>query len=37
MGENTAGYSGKRKGKGAVCPKTEEWHASVEAFFNDTG
>jgi len=32
MGENRDGYSGKRKGKGAVCPKTGEWHAPFGAF-----
>jgi hypothetical protein len=29
MGENRDGYRGKRKDKGAVYPKTEEWHAPV--------
>ena len=25
MGENRDEYSGKRKDKGVVCPKTEKW------------
>jgi len=37
MGENRDQYSGKRKLKGVVCSKAEEWPYPVEAFFNDTG
>jgi hypothetical protein len=37
MGENRDKYSGKRKVKGVVCSKTEEWSCPVGAFFNDTG
>jgi hypothetical protein len=37
MGENRDGYSGKRKDKGVVYPKTEEWPCPVGAFFTDMG
>jgi hypothetical protein len=37
MGENRDEYSGKKKTKGGVCSKTEEWPYPVGAFFNDTG
>ena len=37
MGENRDGSSGKRKSKGAVCPKTKEWYAPLGAFSEDTG
>jgi hypothetical protein len=37
MGENRDEYSGKKKAKGGVCSKTEEWPCPVGAFFNDTG
>jgi hypothetical protein len=37
MVENRDEYSGKKKVKGGVCSKTEEWSCSVETFFNDTG
>jgi len=37
MGENRDGYSGKRKGKEAVRPKAEEWHAPAGVFFNNSG
>ncbi len=35
--ENRGGYSGNRKGKGAVCPNTEEWDVAFEALCNDKG
>ena len=37
MGENRDGYSGKRKGKGAVCPKMKKGYAPFGAFSEDTG
>ncbi len=37
MGKNRDGYSGKRKGKGAVCAKMKEWYAPFRAFSEDTG
>jgi hypothetical protein len=37
MDENRDGYSGKRKDKGVVCPKTKEWPCPVGVFFADTG
>ena len=37
MGENRDGYSGKRKGKGVVCPSIKKWDMAFEVFFNDIG
>ena len=37
MGENRDGYSGKRKGKGAVCSKMKEWYSPFGALSEDTG
>jgi hypothetical protein len=37
MGENRDEDSGKRKLKGVVYSKTEEWPCPDGAFFNDTG
>jgi len=33
MGEKRDEYSGKRKPKGVVCPKVEEWPCPGGAFF----
>ena len=33
MDKNRDKYSGKRKDKGVVCPKTEEWLCPVRVFF----
>ena len=37
MGEHRDKYSGKKKAKGVVCPKTEEWPCPAGIVLYDTG